>query len=63
MVNTFALVLAIVSHDPSRPTRSYVIADDMSLEQCIARGSAEFWSDRVKNTTREYSCQSQFRRG
>jgi hypothetical protein len=56
-VKTFMLVLSIISHDPSRPTKSYVIQDGLSLEQCIARGTAEYWQDRVKHDNREYVCQ------
>jgi hypothetical protein len=52
----FALILSIVSHDPSRPTVSRVIQDNMTLEQCIARGSFEFWQDRVRHGNREYTC-------
>jgi hypothetical protein len=60
-MKTFMLVLAIVSHDPSRPTRSVVLAHGLSKAACVELGLIEHWRRNVP--ARELRCEPDLQQG
>jgi hypothetical protein len=55
-MTAFVLVLAILSPDPSRLTRSQVVERDLTLARCATLAAAAWWAHPDRHAV-EYRCE------